>query len=296
MTQQFPLLFAPFRLGKYDLQSRIVVTGHAANFYDQDKLPTEDYGYYLRERAKGGAGIVTMGNCSVHPTSTSYFLNWDDRIIPKYQRIAELVHEFPVPVLAQLGHGGRIAGVRQREILDGDWLSVAPSAIPTPAFSFVQAMPHEMSTDEVEEMVAAYGRAAGRVREGRLDGAEVQVGSGGLISQFLHSQSNQRTDKYGGATAQDRMTFLYEVLDAVRAALGPDLLLARIHRRTSLGTALEEASGCSSESGIMVLEQKPARKQGAPNRCCHRTNPTVSASSLTTIAWWPMPACSCRPP
>ena len=72
--------------------------------------------------------------------------------------------------------------------------------------------------------------------------------------------------------------------------------LARIHRRTSLGTALEEASGCSSESGIMVLEQKPARKQGAPNRCCHRTNPTVSASSLTTIVWWPMPACSCRPP
>ena len=40
--------------------------------------------------------------------------------------------------------------------------------------------------------------------------------------------------------------------------------LPRIHRRTSLGTVLEEASGCSSESGIMVLEQKPARKQGAP--------------------------------
>ena len=73
-------------------------------------------------------------------------------------------------------------------------------------------------------------------------------------------------------------------------------ILTRIHRRTALGTALEEASGCSSESGIMVLEQKPARKQGAPNRCCHRTNPTVSASSLTTIAWWPMLACSCRPP
>ena len=67
--------------------------------------------------------------------------------------------------------------------------------------------------------------------------------------------------------------------------------LARIHRRTALGTALEEAIGCSSESGIMVLEQKPARKQGAPNRCRHRTIPTVSASSLTTIAWWPMPAC-----
>ena len=47
-------------------------------------------------------------------------------------------------------------------------------------------------------------------------------------------------------------------------------LLARIHRRTALGTALEEAGGCSAESGIMVLEQKTARKQGARNRCCHR--------------------------
>ena len=50
-----------------------------------------------------------------------------------------------------------------------------------------------------------------------------------------------------------------------------------------MGTALEEARGCSSESGIMVLEEKPARKQGAPNRCCHRTIPTVSASSLDWI-------------
>ena len=225
MVQQFPLLFSPFQLGKHSLQSRIVVTGHAANFYDEDKLPTEDYGYYLRERAKGGAGLVTLGNCSAHPTSTGTFLNWDDRIIPRYQRIAELVHEVPVPVLAQLAHGGRRAAITQRQTLDGEWLSMAPSAVPTPAFSFVQAMPHEMSTDEVDEVLAAYGLAAGRVRNGGLDGVEIQVGSGGLIAQLLHSQSNRRTDKYGGATVQERMTFLYRVLEVVRAALGPDLLL-----------------------------------------------------------------------
>ena len=102
------------------------------------------------------------------------------------------------------------------------------------------------------------------------------------------------------------LSLVFETIPRVRGGLGNIVFffawlilgfpLARIHRRTALGTALEEASGCSSESGIMVLEQKPARKQGAPNRCCHRTNPTVSASSLTTIAWWPMPACSCRPP
>ena len=175
MVQRFPQLFAPFRLGKYDLQSRIVVTGHAAAFYDDVKLPNEDYGYYLRERAKGRAGMVALGVADVHPTSPSRHLNWDDMIIPRYQRIAELVHEFPVPVLAQLFHRGG-AAAWQRQMLDGDWGAMAPSAVPTPAFSYVQIMPHEMSTDEAEEIVAAFGAAAARVRAGGLDGVEIPVG------------------------------------------------------------------------------------------------------------------------
>ena len=224
MTQQFPLLFTPFQLGKHTLQSRIVVTGHAANFIDAN-MPNEDYGYYLRERAKGGAGLVTLGLCSVHPTATSNHMNCDDRIIPRYRRIAELVHEYPVPVMAQLGHSGRKAGPAQRQELNGDCLTIAPSPVPTPSFSDVQVMPHEMSTDEVEEIVAAFGQAAGRARSGGLDGVEIAVGSHGLISQFLHSQSNHRTDKYSGATLEDRTTFMMEVLRAARDAVGPDLLL-----------------------------------------------------------------------
>ena len=224
MTQQFPLLFTPFQLGTYTLQSRIVVTGHAANFLDA-QMPNEDYGYYLRERAKGGAGMVTLGICAVHPTATSSHMNWDDRIIPRYRRIAELVHEFPVPVIAQLAHPGRKAGPDQRQALDGDWLTVAPSAVPPPSFGSAQVMPHEMSIDEVEEIAAAFGQAAGRVRSGGLDGVEILVGSYALISQFLHGQSNHRTDKYGGATLQERSTFMMEVLRTVRDAIGPDLLM-----------------------------------------------------------------------
>ena len=225
MAQQFPLLFTPFQLGKYTLQSRIVVTGHAANFYDSQKHPNEDYGYYLRERAKGGSGLVTLGNSSPHPTSPGSHLNWDDGIIPKYRRIAELVHEFPVPVMVQLGHQGRRAGPGQRRTLNGDFLSVAPSAVPTPAFGYVQAMPHEMSIDEVEEIVAAFARAAGRARSGGLDGVEIHVGGYDLMAQFLHHQSNHRRDKYGGTTLEERSIFMMEVLRGVRAALGPDLLL-----------------------------------------------------------------------
>ena len=224
MVQQFPMLFTPFQLGKYTLQSRIVVTGHGANFLDS-RMPNEAYGHYLRERAKGGAGLVTLGNCAVHPTAVGKFMNCDDSIIPRYQRVADLVHEFPVPVMAQLSQPGRKSGASQRESLNGDWLTMAPSAVPTPAFGYAQVMPHEMTIDDVEEMVDAFGQAARRVRSGGLDGVEIGIGSYSLISQFLHSHSNRRTDKYGGNTMEERSTFMTEALQGVRNALGTDLLL-----------------------------------------------------------------------
>ncbi len=225
MTQQFPLLFTPFQLGKYTLQNRLVVTGHATNYVDAQKHPTETYGYYLRERAKGGAGLVTMGACSVHPTSGAIFMNHEDGIIPKYQRIADLVHEYPVPVLAQLNHTGRAAAITQRTTLNGNIMAMGPSAVPPPAFGYVQAMPREMTIDDIEEMIDAFAQAARRVREGGLDGVEIMIGAYNLFSQFLHGQSNHRTDKYGGNTLAERSTFMMEVMHAVRNVLGPDLLL-----------------------------------------------------------------------
>ncbi len=224
MPQQFPLLFAPIQLGKHTLQSRIVVTGHNANFLTSG-MPSEAYGYYLRERAKGGAGMVTLGSCYVHPTGVAPHRNYDDAIIPRYQRLAELVHEFPVPVLTQMNHNGRRSALALRRKLDGDIIALAPSAVPTPSFGYAQAMPREMTIDQAQEIVAAYGRAAERVREGGLDGVEVNIGGYNLIAQFLHSQSNRRTDRYGGDTLEERATFMMEVLRTVRNALGPDLIM-----------------------------------------------------------------------
>ena len=81
-------------------------------------------------------------------------------------------------------------------------------------------------------------------------------------------------------------------LSASRATLA----LARIHRRRASGQRTEVARRCSCASGIMVLQQKPDPRKGAPNRCYHATTPTASKSPSTTTAWWPMLACSCRPP
>ncbi|MEE9247408.1 MAG: FAD-dependent oxidoreductase, partial [Dehalococcoidia bacterium] len=224
MAQVFPHLFSPIKVGKYTLANRIVNLGHAAHFQTGDGTPTERYVDYVRERAKGGAAMIITGHTVVYRDGDACLslASYDDRIIPRYREFAEATHTYDVPILAQLGHRGRwvsdAAGFLSRPIM-------APSAIPAPDFSAPQLMPHAMNTEEVEEAVRMFGTAAGRVREGGMDGVELAVGMNYLFTGFLSEDTNPRTDRYGGKTLAERMTFLYEVLEVVRKALGPDLIL-----------------------------------------------------------------------
>ncbi len=224
MTDNFPNLFSPVAVGSYTLRNRIMNTGHAAHHQSGDGTPTEAYVHYLRERAKGGAGlIVTAHTVPVYDGETSLSLtNFHDDIVPIYQRIAEAVHEFDVPTLAQLGHRGR------RVADDSAFIGrpvVAPSAVPPPDFSVPVYMPHELTTGEAEALVGNFADAARRMRRSDFDGVELAVGMDYLFANFLHPHGNRRTDKYGGGTTAERMTFLRETLAAIRSELGAERIL-----------------------------------------------------------------------
>jgi 2,4-dienoyl-CoA reductase-like NADH-dependent reductase (Old Yellow Enzyme family) len=220
----FPRLFSPLRIGRYTLRNRIVNAGHAAHFQTGDGLPTARYVEYVRERVRGGVGLVIIGHTVPHHDGdvSLALTNYDDRVIPWYRAFADAAHEHDVPILVQLGHRGRWAvdgaGFLGRPLM-------APSAVPPPIFSSPQLMPHAMTTREVEDMVGKFAAAARRVREGGMDGVEIAVGLNYLLALFLREESNHRTDRYGGRTLAERMTFLYEILGAVRGALGPDRLV-----------------------------------------------------------------------
>lgn len=76
-----------------------------------------------------------------------------------------------------------------------------------------------MTQPMIDEMVAAFASAAGRVQEGGLDGVEVHFAHGYLIGQFLSPLTNHRTDGYGGSF-ENRLRFGMEVVQAVRAVVG----------------------------------------------------------------------------
>ena len=223
-TQPFPNLFSPLRVGCYTLANRIMNTGHAAHFQTGDGLPTARYVDYVRERARGGAGIIVTGHTVPYydGDASLSLASYDERIVSVYARMAEATHTYRVPLLAQLGHRGRrisdAAGFLSRP-------TQAPSAVPAPDLSVPQIVPHAMSLAEIQQVLEQLAEAADRARRGDLDGIELAVGMDYLFANFLSAQANRRDDRYGGETLEVRMTFLYEVVDAVRSALGNDRLL-----------------------------------------------------------------------
>jgi NADPH-dependent 2,4-dienoyl-CoA reductase/sulfur reductase-like enzyme len=79
----------------------------------------------------------------------------------------------------------------------------------------------EMTRAQIAEMVECFAAAARRCREGGLDGIDLHASSGYLIEQFLSPANNTRTDDYGGSL-ENRMRFLLEILEAIRAEVGDD--------------------------------------------------------------------------
>jgi 2,4-dienoyl-CoA reductase-like NADH-dependent reductase (Old Yellow Enzyme family) len=121
-----------------------------------------------------------------------------------------------VPCL-QLGHGGRQVSPR----VTGE-PPVGPSAVAPDVH--VKDPPHELSTDEVEAIVVAFGVAAAKASEAGFRAVELHAAHGYLVHQFLAASSNQREDRYGGRTVSDRARFGLEVIEAIRSH-APDLAL-----------------------------------------------------------------------
>jgi 2,4-dienoyl-CoA reductase-like NADH-dependent reductase (Old Yellow Enzyme family)/thioredoxin reductase len=96
--------------------------------------------------------------------------------------------------------------------------AIAPSPIPSLVFGLP---PREITREEIQEIIAAFGEAAQRGKEAGFDAVEIHGAHGYLITQFLSALSNKRDDEYGGSFS-NRSRFMIEVLQEVRKRVGPD--------------------------------------------------------------------------
>lgn len=88
-------------------------------------------------------------------------------------------------------------------------------------------VPKAISHDEIIQLIADYSQAAANAIDAGFDGVEIHGANGYLIDQFLHYDSNRRTDEYG-QTAENMARFPLAVVDAITARIGSDRTALRV--------------------------------------------------------------------
>lgn len=205
-------VFAPIEIGDVTIANRIFLPAHTTNFA-RDFLPTQDHVAYLRERARGGVGLLIVEPLRVHRTSLGRaggLTGNDRRALPGLRAIVDAVKAEGARVFVQITHAGR-HGENAVDRLPA-W---GPSAIPWVAGG---EMPHAMTRREMDMVRDAYVEVALLAIEAGFEGIEVHLGHGHLLHQFLSPAANDRHDAFGGGLA-NRMRYPLEVLEAVMQAV-----------------------------------------------------------------------------
>tara|TARA_R110002110_G_scaffold92420_2_gene241241 strand:- start:29324 stop:30433 length:1110 start_codon:yes stop_codon:yes gene_type:complete len=210
-------LLQPCVLGNLSLRNRVVMAPMTRNF-SPGNIPGDDVVEYYRRRAAGGTGlIITEGTCVGHIAASGYpdvpYFHGEERLAG-WRRVVEAVHAEGGKIAPQLWHVGgmRKAGVPP----EGDVPGYTPSGMIVPG----KVNRHVMSQQDIDDVVAAFARAATDARACGFDAVELHGAHGYLIDQFFWEGTNQREDAYGGSMA-NRGRFAVEIIAEVRAAVGP---------------------------------------------------------------------------
>jgi 2,4-dienoyl-CoA reductase-like NADH-dependent reductase (Old Yellow Enzyme family) len=212
-------LLQPYQLKHLTLKNRIMSTSHEPN-YHEDGMPKERYRLYHVEKAKGGIALtMTAGSAIVSADSPAAFGNlhaYKDEIVRWLKELADDCHQHGAAVMIQLTHLGRRTNWNK-----ADWLPVlAASPVREPAH---RAFPKEMEDWDFDRIAKDYAAAAQRMQAAGLDGIELEC-YGHLLDTFWSPATNKRSDEHSGPLA-NRLSFTYRVLDAIRAAVGPDFII-----------------------------------------------------------------------
>ncbi len=175
----------------------------------------EDEYRWLTMRARGGFGMTMT--CAAHVQASGQGFPgqlgaWSDAQLPGLTRLAQGIHAGGSVSCLQLYHGGRRADTA---------LTGQPRVAP---WDDEETGARALSTGEVEQLVRDFIAAARRAEQAGFQGVELHGAHGYLLAQFLDAEHNQRDDAYGGSFEQ-RTRIVFELIDGIRAATGPQLQL-----------------------------------------------------------------------
>lgn len=217
-------LQSPGRIGSLETANRVVMAPMTRSRAHHGGVPSALAIEYYVQRASAGM-ILTEGTA---PSAGGLGYARTPAIetpeqIAAWKKITDAVHAKGGAMFCQFMHVGRIGHPANRYT---DEPLVAPSAIRADGQMWTDAQgmqplpaPRALATDEIANVIEEYAQATRNALAAGFDGVELHSASGYLPMQFLSSNSNQRTDRYGGSVT-NRIRFVMEALAAMIEAAG----------------------------------------------------------------------------
>ncbi len=224
-------LFTSYKLGNDELNNRVALAPMTRSRTKQPgDIPSTSMVKYYGQRAT--AGLIISEATQISQQGKGYDLTsgiYTDEQIDGWKKVTAEIHNKGGKVYCQLWHVGRVS---HPLIQKDEQLPVAPSAIkPEGTQVYVikdnQAQmidcvtPRELKSSEIKDIVNDFATAAKNAIKAGFDGVEIHGANGYLIDQFLRTNSNHRTDEYGG-NIENRVRILQEVTQAVCDEIGKE--------------------------------------------------------------------------
>ena len=247
---RYDILFEPVRIGPVEAPNRFYQVPHCNGM---GNLRPRMLAAMRGIKAEGGWGVVCTEYCSIHPSSDDlphpYASLWNQGDIKAHALMTEKVHEFGALAGVELWAGGAGgANLMTREV------ALGVSSMPN-----VQGHPYQtraMDKKDIRNLRRWHRAAALRAREAGFDIVYVYATHMYLLSQFLSSEHNQRTDEYGGSV-ENRVRLVRELIEETRDAIGDTCAVAvRMSADDGTGTAEQPVSAERREM-FQILGELP---------------------------------------
>lgn len=214
-------LFKPLKLGRLELQNRVVLAPLTRFRADDSHVPLPFVGEYYAQRGSTPGTLLISEATFIAPQAGGYGNApgiYSAAQIESWKNVTTEVHAKGSFIYLQLWALGRAADAGQlKKELGEDAKVMSASDIPFEG----GAKPTALTEEEIREYIQLYAQAAKNAIEAGFDGVEVHGANGYLIDQFLQDKSNNRTDSWGGSV-ENRARFGIEVTKAVVEAVGAD--------------------------------------------------------------------------
>lgn len=239
MEKRLEPLFTPWKIGNCEIKNRVVLTSMGGtnllgwmenNHFDKAGAK------FIMEVAKNNVGLVLPGCQAVYNPMFGQWLYKNEKMykdlaawMPKFhqtgaklfvQLTAGFGRSFTISSMMEMLYTNKVLRVLSKPVMNLDKITAAPS--PSPNRWSDKVPSREMTVEEIQEFITAFGKTAKLLKDAGVDGVEIHaVHEGYLLDQFTLKYVNKRTDEYGGSF-ENRYRFAVEIVKEIKKVCGKD--------------------------------------------------------------------------